>query len=177
MNSSIKICAVLAALIGTLSRFPDASSQTNGDAGSMKEGVNRRALNDGAQFSSQSLNGRWEGLLSGNDPEAKVVLDLDCADDDSVTGKLVWTSQHSGSNTRQLSGFFERKDGTVILKDDKLLFTRAKQLWYFCPIERYQLQISPDGRQLEGSYTAPRCHDKGSVKLHRPTSEPSGKSV
>jgi hypothetical protein len=110
--------------------------------------------------------GRWSGLLSGNDRNVQVVLDLQCSGN-QLRGAFQWTSWRSGTNTRALSGYYDPNSGEVILKDDGLLSASPRGNWRFCPIDRYELRLGANGEQLAGRFWSATCSDRGTFDVHR----------
>jgi len=137
-------------------------------AGAYKRRIFQASAATQVSNSTDSLiSGHWVGLLSGNDPDVSAVIDLACPGENRITGTFLWKSKVSGTNKRAMSGTFDPDTNTLTLKDDGLVATSPKTQWRFCPIDKYELKLSKDLRELSGEYWSEACSDHGTLQIHK----------
>lgn len=108
----------------------------------------------------------WKGTASGNDPSVEVSLRI-CpvaGEAHTVQGTLVWSSLLSGWNRRDLVGSWEGEK--LLLRDLRVAEERPQSGWYFCVIDRYELEKVAPGT-LSGRYDSAACMDHATLKLER----------
>lgn len=109
----------------------------------------------------------WRGTSSGNDPSTLIQIRLCPApgrQDGFFTGELVWSSDNSGWNRRQVSGTQSHDGLRLTLRDDRILEERPNPTWRFCTVDRYDLVVASDG-SVSGSYDSAACTDHGVLNL------------
>ena len=109
---------------------------------------------------------RWKGTAAGNDPSIEVSLRI-CqveGQDHGVEGTLLWSSLVSGWNRRELVGSWEGEK--LVLRDLRVAEERPQAGWYFCVIDRYELEKVDPGT-LIGRYDSAACMDHATLKLER----------
>ena len=118
--------------------------------------------------SCRALAGRWHGRLSGNDANVDATLEIRTSDDcRNVQGMLLWRSETSGASDRMVSGTWDGHGHQIVARDTALALDDPQGGWHFCPIDRYELTLSPDGSRLAGTYDSRQCHDHATVLLSR----------
>ncbi|HND34713.1 MAG TPA: hypothetical protein PLA94_32140 [Myxococcota bacterium] len=108
----------------------------------------------------------WKGTASGNDPSVEVSLRICPVEGkgSAVEGTLVWSSLTSGWNRRDVVGSWEGP--RLLLRDLRVAEERPQPGWYFCVIDRYELEkVGPS--TLSGRYDSAACMDHATLKLAR----------
>lgn len=107
----------------------------------------------------------WEGDIRGNDPSARIVVEL-CTRGDRVRGTFLWSSSVSGWDRRALEGEWRDGASTLAARDTAMLDAHPLHGWTLCASDSYALRrVSAD--RLEGSYTSARCRDHGRLAINR----------
>ena len=107
------------------------------------------------------ISGTWTGNISDSDPHAVatavIQLGADCR---SVSGFIHWEGPGIGSVDSTIAGVWDPNTNTLVASDTQLFNVRPRPGGGFCPTERYQLTLSPDGRTLTGMNMANRVPPK-----------------
>ena len=107
----------------------------------------------------------WLGDIQGNDPSARIVLEL-CARGGRVTGTFFWSSSVSGWDRRAVEGEWRDGGHTLAARDTAMLEAHPLHGWTLCTSDSYALRrVAAD--RLEGSYTSAQCRDHGRLSLTR----------
>jgi len=107
----------------------------------------------------------WLGDIQGNDPSARIVLEL-CARGGRVTGTFFWSSSVSGWDRRAVEGEWRDGGHTLAARDTAMLEAHPLHGWTLCTSDSYALRrVAAD--RLEGSYTSEQCRDHGRLSLTR----------
>jgi hypothetical protein len=155
-------CLALLLILATASTMPTEARHHSKATCSTKSKDNSPASH---------FSGKWTGTLSGNDPHVNAVLVLNnCGD--KYSGSLLWVSDKSGTCKRAVSGTYDEKTKSCILKDDRIISSKPKKPFVFGLIKKYDLQLGSDSVTLSGSYEAPSCKDFGSLDLSKPKTPP-----
>ncbi len=117
----------------------------------------------------------WKGTAEGNDPSVEISLRI-CPAAGSTTaveGTLVWSSLVSGWNRRDLVGSWEEGKRKLVLHDLRVAEERPQGEWYFCVIDRYELE-RVEGSTLVGRYDSAACQDHAVIRLQRAVGAAAG---
>ncbi len=117
-----------------------------------------------------AIAGTWTGNISESDPNAVATAVFQVAADcRTISGFIHWEGPHIGSVDSTVSGVWDPASRTLIARDTQLFNVHPNPGGGFCPTERYQLSLSPDGRTLTGLNlsNAARCRGRSSVYLAR----------
>lgn len=109
----------------------------------------------------------WTGTIHGNDPEARMDLELCRVAPGSpeVMGRVQLSSPRSGWSVREVEGAVE-DDGTLALHDFQFDVYQPELGWMFCLIDEYELRRTGP-RGATGTYESKECSDRAKIKLRR----------
>ena len=106
---------------------------------------------------------RWEGEATGGN-DATVLFEFVLCGEDAVTGEVQWSSLVSGWNRRTVVGEWDATHTRLQLRDTAVVAERPEPGWYFCEIDRYDLQVTDSGT-LHGGYESAACNDRARFEL------------
>lgn len=106
----------------------------------------------------------YRGGAKGNDPTMKLALVL-CPAPGGFVGWARHVSPVSGWSHREVTGA-AAPDGTLVLRDSRMVESHATYGWELCLVEQYNLrEVSPG--VVEGTYASSACQDQSVVALKR----------
>ena len=117
-----------------------------------------------------AIAGTWMGNISESDPNAVATAVFQVAADcRTISGFIHWEGPSIGSVDSTVSGIWDPASRMLIARDTQLFNVQPSPGGGFCPTERYQLSLSPDGRTLTGLNISDgsRCRGRSSVYLAR----------
>ncbi len=116
------------------------------------------------------IAGTWVGNISDSDPNAVATAVFSVSPDcRSVSGFIHWEGPRIGSVDSTIAGHWDPNSRTLVASDTQLFNVRPVPGGGFCPTDRYQLSLMPDGRTLAGLniVTQRTCAGQSRVHLHR----------
>ena len=117
-----------------------------------------------------AVAGTWVGTLSERQPDATATVYLEVLGDcRTVRGFTSWVGPRIGSVDSTVDGFWDMGARVLVARDTQLYNVRPNPGGGFCPTERYELALSPDGSLLTGLNvsTQPACAGRSQVVLRR----------
>jgi hypothetical protein len=117
-----------------------------------------------------AIAGTWTGNISESDPGAVATAVIQVAADcRTISGFIHWEGPRIGSVDSTIDGIWDPASLTLVARDTQLFNVQPNPGGGFCPTERYQLTLSPDGRSLTGLNisNAAACRGQSSVFLTR----------
>lgn len=107
---------------------------------------------------------RFEGGLSGNDPDAETQLVM-CRCGDRLYGRLSVEGQ-AGLSVGEIVGEV-RDDNRAVFVDVRPIVSQPNDGWMFCFDDVYELTWDPFSEKLSGTYRSEQCDDSGTMVLLR----------
>lgn len=105
---------------------------------------------------------RFEGALSGNDPDADASLLL-CRSGAQLSGRLLVDGM-AGRSVAGIRGEL-RPGSRALLTDLDPVYSEPHFGWEHCYDDVYELAWDPLGQRLTGTYRSERCDDEGTLAL------------
>lgn len=116
----------------------------------------------------QLPSGTWQGTIS-DDPRSRSTVWLEVLGDCRTVRGYVHLDSASGSVDSTIEGLWDPYSSTIVARDMQLFNVQPLPGGGFCPTDEYRLQVSPDGRSIQGQniiYQAP-CQGASRVWLVR----------
>ena len=104
------------------------------------------------------------GSASGNVESRPMRLAI-CPHEHGVSGWAHFEGKRSGWSMAEITGF-ARPDGTLVLKDTKLVGQEAALGWQVCLNEFYEVRML-DANTVEGEFRSGVCHDVARFALKK----------
>lgn len=117
-----------------------------------------------------AIAGTWTGNISESDPTAVATAVFQVASDcRTISGFIHWEGPRIGSVDSTVEGYWDPSTLTLVARDTQLFNVQPNPGGGFCPTERYQLSLAPDGRTLTGVNlsNASMCRGQSTVYLSR----------
>ncbi|MFZ9886430.1 MAG: hypothetical protein ACO3JL_02915 [Myxococcota bacterium] len=105
---------------------------------------------------------RFEGALSGNDPDAEASLLL-CRSGAQLSGRLL-VDGTAGRSVAGVRGEL-RPGNRALLSDLDPVYSEPRAGWEHCYDDVYDLGWEPLAQRLTGTYRSERCDDEGTLAL------------
>lgn len=118
--------------------------------------------------SCQLPSGTWQGTIS-DDPSSRATVWLEVLGDCRTVRGYVHLDGSGGSVDSTVEGTWDPYSSSILARDTQLFNVQPMPGGSFCATDEYRLQVSPDGRSIQGQniiYSAP-CQGSSRVWLVR----------